>query len=237
MSQQDTPELEQLFDQYSNTKLSNVNNINTNNSTNNSNESNEVYKRIGSLARKLHDELKEVKKCDFFTKASQTLPNSKERLSFIGKLMEQSANKTLNLCEKQIADAEAICSNNDQLEDLWTKASKGLISKEEFMHNIALLPEQIKIRNQYAQNSKSAFLEIVMAQDFQDLAGQNILRLIKSVAEIEKDLIELLALAEINEQNKEKIEEFLAGPQINETDPNSVHSQAEVDDLLKDLGF
>ena len=230
----DNPELEALFDMHS-AQLAPAGLPAPDAAASDSAES--VYRRIGTLARKLHNELRELGKEDFFTKARHTLPDSQERLSFIGKLMEQSADKCLNLAESQIARIEAQARQAEILEQLWTQVSRGLLSKDDFVRAAQELPSALAAQSACLHSAKSAFLEIVMAQDFQDLAGQTITRLMKGVGEIEKDLIELLALAEINEQKKEILEEFLCGPQINNADPASVHSQTEVDDLLTSLGF
>ncbi len=84
-----------------------------------------------------------------------------------------------------------------------------------------------------------------MAQDFQDLTGQIISRVITLVREVEDRLVEILTVfgldqQENNEQNiterKSSIE--AEGPIMNPHErEDAVSSQDDVDDLLSSLGF
>jgi len=82
-----------------------------------------------------------------------------------------------------------------------------------------------------------------MAQDFQDLTGQIITRVIELVEEVEGNLVELVRITgsrmstptkENNQEDKIKAE----GPQVpGVRKSNVVSGQDEVDDLLSSLGF
>ncbi len=82
-----------------------------------------------------------------------------------------------------------------------------------------------------------------MAQDFQDLTGQIIRRVITLVNEVEDRLVQILTafgsqqLEEIPD-NKNKASTEAEGPILNaEERTDAVSSQDEVDDLLSSLGF
>jgi chemotaxis protein CheZ len=86
--------------------------------------------------------------------------------------------------------------------------------------------------------------EIMMAQDFQDLTGQVIKRVIELVKEVEDSLIHLLTVfgepASIiaNEEVETVDNNDVEGPIIDaENREDAVSSQDEVDDLLSSLGF
>lgn len=81
-----------------------------------------------------------------------------------------------------------------------------------------------------------------MAQDFQDLTGQVIKRMMAVVQEIEKELVQVLLdnLPEgtiINKGEVQKGDELLNGPQIDAGRAGVVATQEQVDDLLESLGF
>ena len=83
-----------------------------------------------------------------------------------------------------------------------------------------------------------------MAQDFQDLTGQMIRRVITLSQEVEAKLVEMLTLfgeplAERSESSVNANRGIEAeGPIINkETRTDVVNSQDDVDDLLSSLGF
>ena len=85
----------------------------------------------------------------------------------------------------------------------------------------------------------SHLTEIMMAQDFHDLTGQVIARVINLTATIEKQLIELLIqTAPSATPIAPKVPEGLTGPVVDaSTRTDVVTDQSQVDDLLASLGF
>ncbi|HBI07966.1 MAG TPA: protein phosphatase CheZ, partial [Erwinia persicina] len=87
--------------------------------------------------------------------------------------------------------------------------------------------------------TNAQLMEIMMAQDFQDLTGQVIKRMMDVIQEIERQLLTVL-MENIPDQSarvKKDTDSLLNGPQINAAAPNVVASQDQVDDLLDSLGF
>ena len=79
--------------------------------------------------------------------------------------------------------------------------------------------------------------EIMMAQDFHDLTGQVVARVVTLASELEDSLVRLLVQAAPAEQ-VQKLEQHLQGPVISaEGRTDVVTNQGEVDDLLASLGF
>ena len=77
-----------------------------------------------------------------------------------------------------------------------------------------------------------------MAQDFQDLTGQVVKKMMEVVEETEKQLLFLLmenTPAEI--RAKHPVDSLKNGPQIDPKGTNVMASQSQVDDLLDELGF
>ena len=78
-----------------------------------------------------------------------------------------------------------------------------------------------------------------MAQDFQDLTGQVIKRMMDVIQEIERQLLMVL-LENIPEQEsrpKRENQSLLNGHQVDTSKAGVVASQDQVDDLLDSLGF
>ena len=91
---------------------------------------------------------------------------------------------------------------------------------------------------QDSETTKAELLEIMMAQDFQDLTGQVIKKMMEVVEEAEKQLLALLMENTPPEMRvKTQNEGLLNGPQINKEGVNVMASQSQVDDLLDELGF
>ena len=86
--------------------------------------------------------------------------------------------------------------------------------------------------------TKDQLMEIMMAQDFQDLTGRVIKKVISLAQDLEAQLMSLLIEAMPGEKRTESVESLLNGPVINaEGRSDVVASQQQVDDLLESLGF
>lgn len=201
-------------------------------------ESPDLFVRIGGLARKLHDALRQVGEPDLFHQASVNLPDSRQRLSFIGDLMENAANQCLALAEREMPSLEKHSSELDKANAEWEKVLRGESDLESFKTLARSMPALLSRSALAQRQSKQAFMDIIMAQDFQDLAGQTLAKVIARAEEMEEEILRIMALAAITPERKERLDDFLAGPQFSaQPSQEAVHSQAEVDDLLKDLGF
>jgi chemotaxis protein CheZ len=89
--------------------------------------------------------------------------------------------------------------------------------------------------------TKQQLLEIMMAQDFQDLTGQVIRKVTDLAHNLEQQLVQLLldyAPTEVKRESGSSTSSLLNGPQINPANKSDVVSdQSQVDDLLDSLGF
>lgn len=80
-------------------------------------------------------------------------------------------------------------------------------------------------------------MEIIMAQDFQDLTGQVITRMLGVIGTIEQELVQVL-IDSVPKEKRDDTNSLLNGPQTNpEGKPDVVANQDQVDDLLASLGF
>ena len=86
--------------------------------------------------------------------------------------------------------------------------------------------------------TKGHLMDIMMAQDFQDLTGQVIKRITGIAQNLEKQLVQMLVDFAPAEVKREFDNGLLNGPQINpEGNTDVVADQGQVDDLLDSLGF
>ncbi|MDQ3267870.1 MAG: protein phosphatase CheZ, partial [Pseudomonadota bacterium] len=80
--------------------------------------------------------------------------------------------------------------------------------------------------------------EIMMAQDFQDLTGQVIKKIVEVTQNLEKQLVELLVESSPSVANPDPHAGLLNGPVINASGRTDVvTNQDQVDDLLESMGF
>jgi len=80
--------------------------------------------------------------------------------------------------------------------------------------------------------------DIMLAQDFHDLTGQVVAKVVALAADLEDSLVKLLVQAAPPEQAQKVESAILNGPVVNpEGRSDVVANQGEVDDLLASLGF
>jgi chemotaxis protein CheZ len=95
---------------------------------------------------------------------------------------------------------------------------------------LSVVPQQVQATN-------AQLMEIMMAQDFQDLTGQVIMKMMDVIKEMEKQLLQLLVDNSPPEKLHEVSQELLNGPKIKAGNPDTLDDQGQVDDLLASLGF
>jgi chemotaxis protein CheZ len=210
----------------------------------------EVYQRIGHLTRTLHDALRELGYDKELAGTRDQLPDARDRLTYIARVTGEAAEKVLNAVDRARGVQEELTRQAESLRMRWqavaaythneadraTPAGRALV--DETCAFLASLGGQTDATNQI-------LTDIMMAQDFHDLTGQVIRKVVNLAQSMEEQLLKLLLETTPPEQRK-KIEtaapigstERLDGPVVKaEGRDDVVTDQAGVDDLLASLGF
>lgn len=191
-----------------------------------------LYDRLGSVVRQLHDALRELGYEQILDDTLREITDSQGRLEYIASLTEQAANKVLNAVDEGMPiEAEQIAQAK-QFEARWDAMLAGQLSADEIQ---VLARESKDFAARVAQNSeaeKSRLMEIMMAQDFQDITGQIIKKVVALTQKLEKELAQILRdYASVS--SRDKPVDLLAGPSV----PDLAMVQNDVDSMLADLGF
>lgn len=197
-----------------------------------------MYQRIGNLTRELHNALRDMGADRALERAAREFPDARDRLSYVAKLTEQAAERTLNAVEIAQSRQAELNAQSAALAGRWERFFAKDLSLEEF-RGLAQDTRMFMAQTQSVTDATNAQLhEIMMAQDFQDLTGQVIQKLTKLANEFENNLLRFLIEALPPEKREELQVDELAGPNVKgEGAADSVSSQAQVDDLLESLGF
>jgi chemotaxis protein CheZ len=197
----------------------------------------DVHQRLGQLTRQLHNTLSELGYDKTVTQLVQGLPDARDRLNYIAQLTGQAAEKALN-CVDQGQDIQArLGAEAKTLSKEWECVFARNVSVEEF-RNIAERTrgflDSVPTR---AGELGSVLTDIMMAQDFHDLTGQVIKKIVDLAKYTEKQLVEIL-LETTPPEMRAEMEHHLAGPVVNSQGrADVVTSQEQVDELLGKLGF
>lgn len=197
----------------------------------------EIHQQLGSLTRQLHDSLTGLGLAEKVKDWAGELPDAKSRLSYIAKLTGQAAEKVLNQVDQAKAHHDHIAEETRRIGQLIVQDPVAAVAKGHVMNFVHDVEESTR---KIDQN----LTEIMMAQDFHDLTGQVIAKVVNLAATIEEQLILLLVkTAPADTVVKAPAphaayEPALAGPVVDgQANTEVVTNQSEVDDLLASLGF
>ncbi|WP_324781222.1 protein phosphatase CheZ [Thiobacillus sedimenti] len=201
-------------------------------------EQEEMLARVGQITRTLHDSLRELGLDKALEKATAEIPDVRERLNYVARMTEQAAQRVLNATDAAIPLQERIDAGADEILQGWHAALKAPFSEANY-RDMATLTMQclVDMRNDTSA-TKQQLLDIMMAQDFQDLTGQVIRKVTELAHGLEQQLVQLLLDYSPAEVRREVGSGLLNGPQINPANKSDVVAdQSQVDDLLDSLGF
>lgn len=191
----------------------------------------DVFQRIGTLTRSLHDALKELGYDKQLEQSIGSLPDARSRLSFIARLTGEAAEKVLNTVDTAQAQQGTLLSEAQRMEALLANASG----------DEALLAQMrgfVQCAKGTAQQASGHLSDIMLAQDFHDLTGQTVRKVVDVATRLEDSLVQLLMDATPPSQRPANDPNVLQGPVPDATGRSDVvANQAQVDDMLESLGF
>lgn len=201
-------------------------------------DSSKVINHVGHMARTLHDALRELGLNKEVEKAASSIPDARDRLTYVATLTHQAAERVLNATEAAQPVVEKMEVEAHRLSGQWQLLFEKKLDVDQFKNLVMQtqgflvdVPRQTKQTNAY-------LMEIMMAQDFQDLTGQVIKKIIEVTQNMEQQLVTLLLENAPPAVKSELDSGLLNGPVINPNGrANIVANQDQVDELLESLGF
>ncbi len=198
-------------------------------------ESPEVFQQLGLITRQLHDTLTALGVMSSLQDAAEDLPDARSRLGYIARKTGEAADKVLNSVElaksehARITQATHAMAQAVVADPVRAVASGAVLN---FVGDVEAATGRIDRH----------LTDIMLAQDFHDLTGQVVAKVITLASGLEASLVKLLLKAAPAERTS-KIEALqrpdgLQGPVVDLAGRSDVvANQGEVDDLLASLGF
>jgi|SRR5690606_12736593 len=197
----------------------------------------QLIQKIAKLTRMLRDSMRELGLDQAVRDAAHAIPDARDRLHYVARMTEQAANRVLNAAEQLQPLHDDLQGKAVALDNRWQawfdhpvelSEARGLVDDTRAM--LKDIPEKTKV-------TQDALLDIIMAQDFQDLTGQVIMKMLGVVTAIETELVQVL-IDNVPADRREEAQSLLNGPEVNPVGKHDVvTSQDQVDDLLDSLGF
>jgi chemotaxis protein CheZ len=194
--------------------------------------------RVGQITRALHDRLRELGFDKVLEKATLDIPDVRDRLNYVARMTEQAAQRVLNATDSAIPIQERIDAGADEVLQGWQATLAEPFSEARYRDMATLTMQCLADMRNDTGATKQHLLDIMMAQDFQDLTGQVIRKVTDLAHELEQQLVQFLVDYSPTEVRRESVSGLLNGPQINPAGRSDVVAdQSQVDDLLDSLGF
>jgi chemotaxis protein CheZ len=199
----------------------------------------EIHNSIGLLTRQLHNALNGLGLIAKVQDLAGEIPDAKSRLSYIARLTGEAAEKVLNRVDQAKVQNQHIANEANRLGALIIQDPVGAVAKGKVLNFMNDVDHSSKIIDQH-------LTEIMMAQDFHDLTGQVIAKVVALAANIEEQLVQLLIqtaplelIAKETKPTEDKpYQPLLEGPVIHSNgNADVVTNQSEVDELLASMGF
>lgn len=193
----------------------------------------EVFRQLGHLTRVLHDTLAQLGVTPKLQLAAEGLPDARSRLIYIAHKTGDAAEKVLNLVDRAKAEHAQISAETKLLAAALVKDPVRAVANGAVMNFVGEVDARTR-------RIDAALTDIMMAQDFHDLTGQVVAKVVALAADLEDSLLELLVQAAPPEVAQQVVEHRApsSGPVVNPEGRNDVvKNQSEVDDLLASLGF
>ncbi len=200
--------------------------------------SDKVLNQLGQMTRTLHDTLRELGLNKEIEKAASSIPDARDRLNYVATLTQQAAERVLNATEAAQPLVQNMEEEAHRLGGQWTLLFDRQLNVDQFRTLVTQTQAFLDIVPKQTKQTNAYLMEIMMAQDFQDLTGQVIKKIIELTQSMEKQLLTLLLDNAPPSIKAEYDAGLLNGPVINpHLQTNVVTSQDQVDDLLESLGF
>lgn len=198
----------------------------------------ELLMRVGHMTRLLHDSLRGLGLDKLLERAAEDIPDARDRLEYVAKMSEHAAQRVLNAIDVAIPLQASIDDGAKkislELHSLLGQPS----SVEQYQALAGQTVGYLKLVNANAVETKAHLMDIMMAQDFQDLTGQVIKKVTELAQNLERQLVQLLIEYSPDEMKRDVSDGLLNGPQVKpEGKVDIVSNQGQVDDLLDSLGF
>lgn len=195
----------------------------------------DVVQRIARLTRMLRESMRELGLDYAIKEAAQSIPDARDRLRYVGRMTEQAANRVLTAAEQAQPLQEELMTGAQSLQERWNQLDQEgcLETQADVIADTRQFILDIPNKTQQTQDN---LMEIIMAQDFQDLTGQVIQGMLGVIATLETELVQVL-MDSVPAEKREEADSLLNGPVLDTQSDNVVSDQDEVDDLLSSLGF
>lgn len=203
------------------------------------NQNQEILNRVGYLTRALHENLKVLSLDKIIEHVANDIPDACERLNYVSSMTEQAAERVLSATEVAMPIQAEIANRTQVLKKHWENTINSNSLRSEYNESVQLTLDFLAFTEKNSQKTKALLMDIMMAQDFQDLTGQVIKKVIRLTQELEVELMKALIDFSPSKKVSKHVDygECSENPKNIVVESDSKFNQDDLDNLLNDLGF
>ena len=192
----------------------------------------EVFQQLGAITRMLHDTLQQLGVMPKLQAAADGLPDARSRLNYIASKTAQAAEKVLDSVDHAKQEHQHIAAETRKLATALIADPVRAVASGAVLNFVGDVEACTRRIDQH-------LTDIMLAQDFHDLTGQVVAKVVTLATDLEDSLLKLLVQVVPPEQRDKVVEvQGLQGPVVDTSQRSDVvKDQSEVDDLLASLGF
>lgn len=197
----------------------------------------QLVNRIGHLTRQMREGMRELGLDKSIARAAEAIPDARDRLSYVAQMTERAAERALNAIDVAQPIQDSLAKQAVELGQRWDGWFASPVELSDARELVKDTRSYLAEAPKQAGATNAQLMEIMMAQDFQDLTGQVIKKMMDVIQDMETQLLQLLIDNAPPEKRQEAGQGLLNGPQIKIGNADAVADQGQVDDLLASLGF
>ena len=191
----------------------------------------EVFQQLGSITRLLHDTMQQLGVMPKLQVATEGLPDARSRLSYI-------ANKTAAAAEKVLNSVDQAKADHAHISEATRRMAEAIVADPVRAVASGAVMNFVQDVEQATTRIDGHLTDIMMAQDFHDLTGQVVAKVVTLAGDLEDSLVKLLVSVVPPDKREHVDSTILNGPVVDPAGRSDVvANQGEVDDLLASLGF
>ena len=197
----------------------------------------QLVNRIGHLTRQMREGMRELGLDKSIAKAAEAIPDARDRLGYVAQMTERAAERALNAVDAAQPIQDQLSRQAQALNQRWDAWFAEPVELDHARELVIDTRSYLLDVPKQASATNAQLIEIMMAQDFQDLTGQVIKKMMDVIRDMETQLLQLLIDNAPPEKRHEAGAGLLNGPQTKTGNLDAVDDQSQVDDLLASLGF
>src|SRR5690606_14330042 len=181
----------------------------------------DLIQRIAQLTRTLRMSMRELGLDQAIKDAAHAIPDARDRLHYVAQMTVHAANRVLHAAEQIQRWQDSMQREAKALDARWQDWFDHPVELDHARELVDDTRSFLKDVPDKTQASLNNVMEIIMAQDFQDLTGHVIMKMLGVIVAIETELVQVL-IDNVPQEKREETKTLLNGPVVNAAGKNDV---------------